>query len=174
MAAKYQSLRQRVRVPYSQSPSLQKDREKAERLARKADFVFLGVGPWKQKFTALEFVHHLGHDPSELRRRYQNVRAVCGYHAIDDDGKYIPLRVISKVMPHALPFGGLLKLAKKRTVRVVLLARSKAKATAVLCAIRARIANTLIVDEDIAISLLNDLAVSTDFADGNAVLKNAT
>ena len=163
MAAKYQSLRYRVRVPYSLSSGLRRDQRMAEQIARKADFVFLGVGPWRRKFTALEFVRHLGYDPETLRQRHRNVKAVCGYYGIDGGGNQVFLKGIDDVMPRALPFGELLNLARKeKNTRVVLLARSRAKVAAVKCAIRARIANRLIVDEDIAISLLNDPAICAE------------
>jgi hypothetical protein len=49
-----------VRPPYHYSPLLKPHLGVVRDAARRADFVFLGVGPWRRNFTALEFVRHLG------------------------------------------------------------------------------------------------------------------
>jgi DNA-binding transcriptional regulator LsrR (DeoR family) len=162
MAVKYHSLGRRIRVPYSLASGLRKERSKVEEIAANADFVFLGVGPWKRTFTASEFVHHFGHDPVVLRRRYSKVKAACGYFALDGSGNHVFLEGIDDVMPRALSFGGLQKVAKAESSKVVLLAQSKAKMAAVQCAIRGRIANTLIVDEELATALLRQVKGRTE------------
>lgn len=161
MAVKYHSLSHRIKIPYSLSPNLKKERSNVEKIAGKANFVFLGVGPWKRTFTASEFVHHFGYDPDVLRRRYNSVKAVCGYFAIDGAGSHVVLEGIDDVLPRALPFAGLQKLAASKSSRVVLLARSRAKIGAVQCAILARVANTLIVDEELATVLLRKVKLNS-------------
>jgi DNA-binding transcriptional regulator LsrR (DeoR family) len=58
-------------------------------------------------------------------------------------------------MPRSLAFNDIRSLAANPERRVMLLAQTGEKAAAVLCSLRARLANVLVADETLAKSLLN-------------------
>lgn len=122
-------------------------------IAHAARFVFLGTGPWRPGFTAMEFIEYLGLDPRKVRQRKRHIVALCGYCAIDRDGRHVPLKPVDEKMPRSLQFEDLRALAQSDKCWVILLAHSDEKRDAVLSVMKARLCNTLIIDEELANAL---------------------
>ena len=152
MSIKYPSS-QCHKLPYSLKNLLNRRHEAIRRKARTARFLVLGVGPWKRRFTALDFVYHLGVKPEEIRRSHSAIVAVCGYCGLSKAGTCLPINGIDKQMRRALFYEELQRLAGKTTCRSVLLAAGKNKYSATMAAIRARLCNVLIVDDELAVEL---------------------
>lgn len=142
------------KLPHLTSPQLDKDHRRIRRLAASADTVVLGCGPWKAGFTASEFLRNLGLRPQRFRAKYRNVTCVCGYCALDYMGRLVRLRHVERLMPRALDFDGIRKLSASSDSRVILLAQTANKAASVLNSLAAGMASVVIVDEDLARSLL--------------------
>lgn len=147
-----------IKVPQHRGGRLDDRIEFAAAAAKKAKFVFLGVGPWQRNYTALEFVEHLGHDPDKLRDKYKEVRAVAGYCPMDANGDYVEVEELEEAMPRSLTFEGIRSLARDKDCRVVLVAHSVAKRDAVEIVLKSRLCNTIIVDEQLADSLIASLS----------------
>src|SRR5205823_3261734 len=106
-----------VRPPYHMGPLLLPQQRAVQSTARAADFVLLGTGPWKPGFTALEFVRHLGLDPSELQETCRGVVCLSGYHALDAGGNYVKIQQIDDRMPRSLSFHQLRALVRRSQSR---------------------------------------------------------
>lgn len=143
-----------AKLPHFRGKRLEAVHQGVQARASQADFVFLGAGPWKKRFTALDFVYHLGLEPSTIRARYPHVACACGYHALDNDGREVAMPEIDQLMPRALTFEALQERARSPVCQVVLLAASRKKAKTVQVVLRARLCNTLIVDEELAVDLI--------------------
>lgn len=124
------------------------------RAASQADFVLLGVGPWQQGHTALDFVTHLGLSPVRLKADHPRIACVSGYLPLDQDGRRMELVEVDARMRHTLSCADLRRLASNGTCRTILTASSTAKAQAVLGVLRARFCTDLIVDEELATRLI--------------------
>ncbi len=150
------------RVPHlvhlkPRSPFLRRKHAEIAGIAKQANVVVLGIGPWQKHFTALEFVQDLGLHPEALKRKpqYRNVVAVCGYFPLTGAGEHVRVKEIAVVLPHALTFDALGAVARHRDNQVLLLAASAEKAAPVLAAIRAGMCNTLVLDKPLAVALLD-------------------
>ncbi len=138
------------------SAALQEMRERVQHQARQADFVMLGIGPCRSGFTALDFVRHLGYDTEDFKRQYPQIEAMCGYFPLHTDGALHKqaYRDLDQWIPHALEFNELRSLAKDDARHVVVLASSKIKFDPLVTTLQARLCNTLILDPELAQSLL--------------------
>ncbi len=146
----------RGRLPNHKKPRLQPILDGIRSDARRADFVFLGAGPWKPDYTALEFVKHLGFEPSALRSDHPEIFCVCGYCAMNVEGEPIPLPAdLEDMMPRALDFEDLRHLAASRSRTVALLAAGAEKSETVRTVVKSGICNTLIIDGPLAAGLLS-------------------
>jgi DNA-binding transcriptional regulator LsrR (DeoR family) len=143
------------KLPHILSPELDNDHRRIRRLADKADAVVLGCGPWKRGFTANKFFRNLGIPPGRIRADYPRITCVCGYCALDDQGNHVPWPAgIGKLLPRSLDFEGIVSLSASDGARVILLAETAKKGPAVYHSIKAGMANVLIADEGLAVSLL--------------------
>src|SRR5205823_3469598 len=113
-----------------------------------ADFLFLGTGPWRKGFTALDFVTHLGLDRSDFLAKHRSIVAMCGYLGLSRDGQQIPLEELEKIMPRSLTFEEMQTLAASGGCRAVLLAATRNKLDPVICVIKARLCNALFLDHE--------------------------
>jgi DNA-binding transcriptional regulator LsrR (DeoR family) len=152
-----------VRRPPHLARLLQKSRPLQEKLAEvravaaKANFVVLGLGPWKPGFTAQDFVYDLGLSPVSLSSARNPVAAVCGYFALTTTGESVEWKKVERYMPHALEFKSLQALAAQADTHVLIVAASADKCHALSAAVRARIGNTLVLDKALALALLHCL-----------------
>lgn len=152
MSAKY-STATLIRLPQFRGPFLDPLIHEAQRIGRQTRFVVLGIGPFRDGFSALEFTKHLGLDPSKVQSRHPKAVAAVGYSGIDCLGHHIPLHEVNKRLPKSLSFSEIQRLARQPECEVVLLAHSAEKAESVEFALRAQICNVLVVDEELADSL---------------------
>jgi len=143
------------KLPHLVTPVLRQEHRRIQQVAARADIVLLGCGPWEADFTASEFVRNLGMVPSRIRNKFKNVSSVCGYCALTDCGVHVPLAEVDVLMPRSLSFTAIRALARQRDKHVVLLAGTATKTHAVMDAVRGRMPNTLILDENLAGSLCN-------------------
>jgi DNA-binding transcriptional regulator LsrR (DeoR family) len=153
-AVKYPTLVRCMKLPHLNGPLLRTYHEEARTRAAQADWVFLGVGPWEDGFTALEYVKHVGEDPGRLREDYPGVACMCGYLALDPAGVPVPIPRLQEKMPRALDFDHLKGRAASQECSVVLLAAGGRKTGAVDVVTRAGLCNTLVLDEELARQLL--------------------
>lgn len=123
-----------------------------QEVARTADVIVLGIGPWRKGCTAQDFIGDLGLAVEDFP---QATRALCGYFALNAEGANVPLEDLEKLMPHAIDFQTLQALAGDPSKHVMLLAASAEKAEAVQLALKARICNTVVIDLPLASSLAN-------------------
>jgi DNA-binding transcriptional regulator LsrR (DeoR family) len=145
-----------AKLPHLRGSFLDESRAAIVEKAKRANFVFLGTGPLVPGNTALDFVQHLGLSPEEVRTCHPNVACMCGYLAFDEAGRPIPLyEKLTDRLQRALEFDDLVTLAAG-DCHVVLLASSEAKLPAVMSVIKARICNTLIVNDDLGAALLRN------------------
>jgi DNA-binding transcriptional regulator LsrR (DeoR family) len=155
MAAKYPDRVRLNRLPSWSQGRLKELIERIQRDARSASFVFLGVGPWQQGFTALDFVEHLGLDAAQLYDKYRSeVVAAAAYCPLGANGGGVAIDEIDCRMPRSLSLSDLRTMAASAKKHVVMLAASAAKEQAVRSALRACACNTLIVDDRLAAALL--------------------
>lgn len=155
MAMKYPVKVKCQKLPFWRSRHLRSIHEQVRKRARRARFVFLGTGPWKDPFTALRFVEHLGLNHRTLERKYQaRVCAAVGYCAVSSDGRHVPIKEIDERLPRSLEFGDLRRLAGGTRCNCVLLASGAEKCQAILAVLAAGVCNTLITDRDLASRLL--------------------
>jgi DNA-binding transcriptional regulator LsrR (DeoR family) len=153
MAVKYRGARCQ-KLPFQTGALLDPSRFAIIEKAKKADFVFLGTGPWAVGNTALDFVSHLGLTPESIRELHPTVACMCGYLGIDHHGRPVTLRAdVTSRLQRSLEFEDLVALSAG-ACHVVLLAATEQKAQAVISDIRARICNTLVLDEKLADALL--------------------
>jgi DNA-binding transcriptional regulator LsrR (DeoR family) len=147
-----------VKIPQFAGRALQKEHRKVQEIAAAADIVVLGVGPWKTTYTALEFIRHVGEVPQTVKQAHPDVLAVCGYCPITNRLELEHIPFLDERMPRSLSFSQMQALAQNSRCVVMLLAHSIKKCEAVLTAVRARLCNTLVVDEDLAKAILGDMA----------------
>jgi DNA-binding transcriptional regulator LsrR (DeoR family) len=144
-----------LRPPTHHGPLLAGDLRAVRKAARSADYVVLGVGPWRPKFTALEFVRHLGVNPRTTMKQYPHVQCLSGYFAFDRDGRQIVIEEVEGRMPRALTLRDLKNLARSNRAWVVLTASSQEKVESVRTVLKSGICNTLLVDDLLARGLLS-------------------
>ena len=147
-----------VKVPQFRGAILDSTHDDVRAIARDARIVVLGVGPWSPSFTALEFLKFLGHNPTEMMKRHKQVAAVVGYCPITTKCTYHAIDEVETLMPRALDFADIRRLAKSDDADVILLAHSAEKASAVALACQARACNMLIIDEGLADELIKQLS----------------
>ena len=154
MAVKYRDA-ESEKLPHRRgTPLLETSRQQIIEKARKANFVFLGTGPLEQGKTALDYVAHLGLDPADVCASHPDVACMCGYLAIDEAGRQVALGPdLADRLPRSLEFDDLVSLAAG-DCHVVLLAADREKLVAVNSVIKARICNTLIVNDELGAGLL--------------------
>lgn len=145
----------RLRPPHfgQGSPELKELRSDVRQKARAADFVVLGVGPWKKGFTALEFTTHIGLSSNQLFRQYDNIKAMCGYCAINENGRHVSLPPVDERMFRALEIADLRQIAKDPKRDVMIVAAGEEKLVPLVTAINARICNVLVIDQDLGAAL---------------------
>ena len=146
-------VRKRYVIPTHVGESLAEVREKIRKIARRADWVFLGVAPFAKGFTPFKNLFHLGFKPEEIARKHREVFAVCGNFYLTRDGKNVPVREVKSRMRYALSFDELRSLALNEKTRVVAVVSSTQKTEAVRASLQSGIINTLIVDENLARAL---------------------
>ncbi len=142
------------KLPYSLHKQLDQIYDECRAAARQADIVLLGCGPWASGYTALDFLHHLGFDPSEAARRHPHVVGVCAYQPLSATGELVVAPEIHDSMRHALTGADLQELSEDADRAVCLLAAGAAKRDAVRGVIAARMCNALFVDCELAEALL--------------------
>ena len=143
-----------LRLPHHPSDELAKRTKDVIAAGKTADFVFLGAGTWKRGQTALEFVRFLGLPRDKLQESYPQIKAVCGYCALDKEGGPVEIQEVDARMPRTLTYTDLKHLAKSHKSKVALLAAGAEKLDCALTVIRARICNTLLIDRELAAALL--------------------
>lgn len=158
MAMKYPVKVKCQKLPFWRSQHLDKIHKRVRACARRASFIFLGTGPWKEPFTALRFVQHLGLDHRKLERKYHaRVSAAVGYCAISSRGRHVRIEEIDARLPRSLEFNDLRRMAAGTRCKCVLLASGAEKCQAILAVLSAGVCNTLITDRDLATKLLGHL-----------------
>ena len=157
VAMKYQGSKS-IRMPAYQTEALAAMHRKVRQTALRAEFVILGVGPWRHRYMAIDALEHLGLDGEKVLGSHPAIVAACGMYALDTEGRLVPLPEVDEKMPRSLSFEDLQSLAAGRRCRSLLLAHSREKCDAVLAALRARLVNTLIVDDTLAKALSTALA----------------
>lgn len=136
------------------SPLLKTRHKTIQRLAATADFVVLGIGPWAVNFTALDFVADLGFRPESWKKKHAHIAAVSGYYPLSAEGAFVSVAELQRYLPHALAFDDLVQIARRPDKQVLLLAAAADKCAAVIVAIKARLCNTLVLDQPLATVLL--------------------
>ena len=116
-----------LKLPYASSEFLEPFFAKARAAAQHADFVFIGAGPWSHGFTALEFLGHLGADPTVLKNKIRQIVAVSAYHPIDGAGQRVTIPMLD-TLRYALDFNDFQILARSQESHVCLLAAGAQKA----------------------------------------------
>lgn len=144
------------------SPLLKARHRKIKLMAAKADFIVLGIGPWKVNFTALDFVADLGLSPRTWKKRHSDIVAVSGYYPLSAQGDCVTIDDLETYLPHALPFEELRQIARRPDKQVLILAASADKCTAVTVALKARLCNTLVLDQSLAAALLERVSAGLD------------
>lgn len=149
-----------LKLPYGKlNPRLTSLLKEVQQKARNACFVALGVGPWEEGNTALDFVEHLGEDPTALRAKNSSVTSVGGYCCLTQDGKYVSTVDGISLMHRALSFEELQKMSMRENCTVAMLASGAQKARPLAAAIRSGMCNTLFLDVEAARELIKELAI---------------
>jgi len=157
LALKYPEKVTCAKQPHLSSKLLAPLHKKIQRRARHANFIVLGVGPWEKGFTAYEFAKCLGLQPRSLHASYPSVVGLCGYCPLDSEGSLIRIRELENKMPRALTFLDIQRMSKSSCCQVVIAAASERKIAVLLAAIKARLCNTLIVDEALGSALVKTI-----------------
>lgn len=131
--------------------------EDVQQKARSACFVALGVGPWEEGNTALDFVEHLGEDPTTLRASNKSITSVGGYCCLTQEGVYVPTVDGICKMHRALSFEDLQEMSVRSNCTVAMLASGIKKARPLAAAILSRMCNTVILDIEAARELIKEL-----------------
>jgi DNA-binding transcriptional regulator LsrR (DeoR family) len=163
MALKYCDDVQWKRLPQQPGGPYHSNIMKEIRLvARGAGFVLLGVNGFEREedFGAFPWIPHMGYRTRDVKKESKGVVAICGNLGIDEHGKRASLGEIEKRMTWALDFDDLVHLAARRSCIVAVLAAGAKKAKAMSCVLKARIVNTLVIDEALARELLRHLDAS--------------
>lgn len=153
MALKLPDFVRCAKLPHHRGKVLDAVHRSVRAQAKLANFVLLGLGPWESGFTALDFVRHLGLDPDEVKRNYRQIACMCGYLALDADGRHVEVPVIDERMPRALSFHDLQALVRSRRCEVILIAASREKLKPVQIAVSAGLCTTLVLDEELGDAL---------------------
>lgn len=137
---------QLFKVPAWRSKPLDRVRSRIVTHARHSRFVFLGAGPWKAGFTALDFVTHVGLSPQKIQKSIpRSIAGMTGYCAIAANGAYIQIPQIDERMPEVLAYSDLKRIAGTRGRFVVLLAAGAEKAGIVSAMIRAKVLPSILL-----------------------------
>lgn len=147
-----------LKPPLRLGPILAPDHEAVRRAAAHADVVFIGAGPPRPGFSALEFMRHLGLDLEHIRATYPQINCLCGYHPLDQHGEPVRMPELEERLPRTLRFEDLKALAAGEQCRSILMAAGADKAGAVSGVIRAGLCNMLVADRDLALALLSSSA----------------
>jgi DNA-binding transcriptional regulator LsrR (DeoR family) len=144
-----------LKPPLRLDPVLQADHEAVRRAAADADVVVLGAGPLLPRFSALEFMRHLGLDLDHIRSAYTRIACLSGYYPMDEHGRPVRMPELEDRLPRTLRFDDLKAMAGGGRCRSILMAAGAEKARAVAGVIEAGLCNTLLADRDLALELLH-------------------
>jgi len=151
-----------VKLPYSKNRRLDSLFEHAHQRMLDANFVFLGVGPVLPKFTGGELLVHFGLETGSLHEENPDVQGISGYITFDSSGNEIVMPLLDKVMRRALNMLELRELSRASSRWVCMLASSETKVEPTLAALRGRMCNCLILDNELATELLRRLEDTAD------------
>jgi DNA-binding transcriptional regulator LsrR (DeoR family) len=157
MAQKYDSA-ECYRLPHHHGPSLRGLRAEVCRRARQARFIFLGAGPWQPGFTAFDFVTFLGLSQAALARRHPGIVALCGYCAVNAEGRLIRLKQVEERMPRALTCKEIRARVGAADCTVALLVAGKEKLEPLIATLKARLCNLLVIDRELGQALAERIA----------------
>lgn len=142
------------KLPFHRGAILSDAYSRVRAVAQQARFVFIGFGPWTTEFMALSLAAQLGLEPEAFRSQYPEVAATSAYFALDQNSRLLQLPELEARLPRSLMFDEMQALALKESCHVVLIGSGEAKVKALDIVLRAKICNTLIIDDVLAQSLL--------------------
>lgn len=143
-----------LKPPLRLDPVLEADHEAVHRAAADADVVLIGAGPLRPRFSALEFMRHLGLDLDRIRATYLRIACLSGYYPLDEHGGSVRMPELEERLPRTLRFEDLKTLAVGDRCRSILVAAGAEKAGPVASVVEAGLCNTLVADRDLALELL--------------------
>jgi DNA-binding transcriptional regulator LsrR (DeoR family) len=86
---------------------------------------------------------------------------MCGYLPLTESGETIRIQELERFMPHSMPSAALRALARDPGKHVLALAASAEKLEALCLALHARLCNTIVIDEPLAIAMLEGLSAES-------------